>query len=144
MAGPDTKLSQQPVTTDPTAGFMYIIKPDGGGGWESFQIAHSNVTTTGQVILIDKEINKNSNFTKAFDSGTKLLSVDFAHVSGSPKIKLGTTPGGSELSLAELPVPSGDYLPVQVNKSFSGITTIYISISGGTVNVNFTFIENFF
>lgn len=144
MAGPDTKLSQKITGSpiDPTGGYLHIIIPD-GGSWKSEAIEASTFLAAS-LYQIDKEVNKSADFTKAYDAGTKLLSVDFAHVSGSPKIKIGTTLGGSELSLSELPVPSGGYLPVNVSKIFSIPSTVYIAITGGTVNVNFTFVANFF
>ncbi len=144
MAGPDTKLSQKiPLAiTDPTGGYLYIIVPDGGGGWDGVPIAAADIVSS-QLFTITKEVNKSADFTIAFDAGTKLFQIDFQQQTGSPKIKVGTTPGGDEISLAEIPIPSGEVIPID-GKTFSINTTVYIAVTGGAVNVNFTFIENFF
>ncbi len=145
MAGSDKKLSEfiPSAITDPSGGYFHIIKPDGSGGYESKAISEEYVTPTSNRTT-DKLVNQSASFTKAFDAGTILERISFAHVSGSPLIKVGTTLDGTEISLAEMSVPSGDYLVLVPNKIFSGTTTVYITISGGTVNVNFDYITNYF
>lgn len=88
---------------------------------------------------LDKDTSKSSDYTKEFSAGEKLESIDFEYVSGSPYIKVGLTSGGTQISLMELPVPTGDYLPLTVNKIFSATTTVYVGITGGTVNVNWDY-----
>ncbi len=88
---------------------------------------------------LDKETDKAAAFTKDFSSGEKLESIDFEYVSGTPLIKVGTSAGGTQISLSEFAVPIDGTLPLHVNRIFSGATTVHISISGGVVNVNFDY-----
>lgn len=143
MAGPDTKLSQKTITTDPENGYLHIIKPN-GPGFDSFRISPTNLPAPGGELTTDKLVNQDSPITKAFDAGTKLESIDFSWIAGSPLIKIGLTLGGSEISLAELPVPNGDFLPINTTKIFPITTTVYISITGGTVNININYRKNYF
>lgn len=143
MAGPDTKLSLKipQAVSDPTGGYFYIIVPD-GGDWDGVPIAASDVISSS-LFEVDKDVNKSADYTVAFDAGTKLFSIDFQHQSGSPLIKVGTTPGGDEISLSQIPVPTDDFITID-GTIFKINTTIYISISGGVVNVNYLKIENYF
>lgn len=143
MAGPDTKLSQLPQTTDPTNGRLYMTKPDGGGGWDDHYIEHGDLVETSDFVT-DSEVNQNSDYNFALDAGVKLENIDFEWQASSPLIKIGTTPGGTEISLAELSVPNNDYLVVNIDKIMTATTTIYISISGGTVNFKITYRTNYF
>lgn len=144
MAGPDSKLSEQVETTDSTGGYLFIIKPDGGGFVDRKISASNLVTATANARKIDKIVNQSSDDTYAVSAGSKVDSIDFEHVSGTPLIKIGSSAGGVQYSLAEIPVPSSDYLVVAIQKIFSGSSTIYISISGGTVNYNVIYTENYF
>lgn len=144
MAGPDTKLSQKipGAITDPTGGYLHIIVPDGGGGWDSKAIAVANIMSA-QLFDVTKDVNKSSDYPIAFDAGTKLFSIDIQHLSGNPLIKVGTTSGGDEISLSQIPIPSGEVITLD-GRTFDINTTVYISISGGSVNINYLFIENYF
>jgi len=144
MAGPDTKLSVQTVTTDSTGGYLYVIIPDGGGGWLSRRIDPLNLPGAAGLFAVDKEVSQSASTTFAMDASSKLFDVDFAWVSGTPLIRIGTTLTGVELSLAELSVPNNSFLAVNINTIFKITTTIYITITGGTVNFNVRYIENWF
>jgi len=109
---------------------------------------YSNVYLTLRVFKIrdglanynlDKEVDKDAAFTKTFNAGEKLEAIDFEYVSGTPYIKVGLTLGGTQVSLAELVVPTDDYLSLTVNKIFSAETIVYVTITGGVVNVNWDY-----
>jgi len=109
---------------------------------------YSNVYLTLRVFKIrdglanynlDKETDKDAAFTKTFSAGEKLEAIDFEYVSGTPYIKVGLTLGGTQVSLAELAVPTDDYLSLTVNKIFSAETIVYVTITGGVVNVNWDY-----
>lgn len=134
--------------TSTTSGAWFEITiPDGIGGYLSKRISFENLAVAiKQGITIENLTDISAAFTKAFDSGVKLLYVDFIYVSGGTdvKIKIGTSLGGTQISLAELPVPEDGNLPVHVNKDFNVTDTLYFSISGGVVDIAFLYIANYF
>ena len=143
----DTKLSAKATTTIISGGFLYIIIPDGGGGYYSRKIAAETFENPSSIDQIDQLVNQGASFTKAFDAGSKLLQVDFYYVAGTDvKIKVGTTLGGTEISLAELNVGTDEILPLVPNLPFRASTTVYITISGtgALLNVTFRYINDWF
>lgn len=142
MAGPDTKLSQKTEITDPSGGYLHMIVFS-GGSWKSYRLPTS-VLSQIPLLQVIKEVNRSADFTQAFDASAKLFSIDFQQLSGAPKIKVGLTSGGTEISLSEIPIPSGNTTSIPFNQTFDIASTVYITITGGTVNVNFTYSENFF
>ena len=114
-----------------------LINADAG------QNANDITDLESQVVTVDLEVNKSANFTKAFAALTKIEAIDFKHVLTSPSVSLGTTPGGTEL-MPLLPVPSGEVLNVPLNKTYVGSQTVYITISGGNVDVEFYYRTNRF
>jgi hypothetical protein len=149
------KLSAKPITTVPTGGYVHIITPDGFGGWVSYRISHSNFLSSissaitalqnyqTQGVTTSKETNKTADFTKVFAANTKIESIDFKHVSGTPVLKVGETISGDEIS-PEIILGSNEHLNILISKSYESSQTIYITLSGGTVNVNFNYRTNYF
>lgn len=88
-----------------------------------------------------KSTNKSANFTALLAANTKVLAVDFKIVSGTPTIKVGTSNGGEEIIYQE--TISANAMRA-VSEYFSVETTLYISVSGGVVDVNILTINNYF
>ena len=143
MAGADTKVSQLTEASDLTGGYGYVILPDGGGGWDSYQFPMSLLATTSDYTT-ESVTNQSSTYNFAISAGSKLEFIEFEWQSGSPKIKVGTNPGGDELSLAELPVPSSDYLHLTLERTMKTSQTVYITISDGVVNFKYQYRSNWF
>jgi len=141
----DIKLSDRLITTIVDGGYLYIIIPDGGGGFLSKRILASTFQNPIDLPIIDKLVAQGAPFTKAFDAGTLLERIDFQYVSGTNvKIKVGITVGGDEVSITELPVPNGGNLPLVNVRTFEITETLYITITGGVLNINFKYIPNYF
>jgi hypothetical protein len=150
----DQKLSQQSLTADPT-GYFYQSKPNGLGGREDYQIsdvslladiwtaitdieAQINVT-----LIVDKNTNKSADFTFDIPANAKLEAIDYRGVSGTTSVKVGTTPAGTEI-LSNRTVTTSNDSNNYIGKTFINPTTLYITITGGTINVNFAYRENYF
>jgi len=150
MALTNENLYDKTLTADPTDKYFY--SPD---LTTDYYISYSNLfgpvnaaisalqTAVNAGVQTDYETGQSSNFTKVFAAFTKIESIDFRHISASPLVKIGTTPGGDEI-LPELPVPSGEHLNNYLGKSYESGQTIYISISGGSVDVAFNYRSNYF
>jgi hypothetical protein len=143
MAGPDTKVSERNITTTTTGGYIHIILPDGGGGWESYRILASTFVQSSDE-QIDDVTNRATDYSFALNAGVKFHGIDFEQVNGNPQVKIGTSSGGDELSLTTHPVPSEDYLILDTPKIMVGTTTIYVGISGGTVNMKIRYRDPYF
>lgn len=138
------ELGQTAITS---GAWFEITIPDGIGGYLSKRISFENLAiAVKEGLTIERLTDISAAFTKAFDSGTHLISIDFIYVSGGSdvKIKVGTSLGGTEISLAELPVPEDGNLPLQLNRNFNLTDTLYFSISGGVVDIAFLYITNYF
>lgn len=139
-----TQLDEQ--TTVPVGSFLYMVIPIGGGNYVSKKIDPTYLQQPADVIT-DKLVLQGAAFTKAFDASAYVAGVYFNWVSGTPAIKVGLTVGGSEISglPTGTPVsPTTKSLTVSVDSTYVDATTLYIDITGGAVNVNFRYINNFF
>ena len=147
----DQKLSQQSITADVT-GYYYQSKPDGGGGRDDYQITDvsllADVWTSIAAIeaqldvslLMSKNLNKSADFTLAMAANSRLEFIDYRPISGTTVVKCGTTPAGSEI-LSNRTVTSSDSNNY-VGKTFPNPTTLYFTITGGTISVNVAYREN--
>lgn len=150
----DEKLSQQSITAD-KAGFYYQSKPDGLGGrldkqisdvnlfldiWDAITDIESQIEVS---IIVDKNLNKSADFTFDIPANGKLEAIDYRGVSGTTSVKVGTTPAGTEIHSNRTVTTSKD-INNYIGKTFITPTTLYITITGGTINVNFAYRENYF
>jgi hypothetical protein len=150
----DQKLSQQSVTADVT-GYYYQSKPDGMGGREDYQItdvslladvwtAITDIESQIEVsIIVDQNVNKSADFTFEIPANGKLEAIDFRGISGTTSVKVGTTPAGTEI-LSNRTVTTAQDSNNYIGKTFISPTTLYVTITGGTINVNFAYRENYF
>ena len=142
----EKNVIQLDVTSITTGSYMEITIPDGIGGYFSRRIAFADfIIAIKEGLTIEKLVDQNIAFPKVFDAGTKLECIDFQYMSGSNvKIKVGTSFGGTEISLAELPVAANGNVSLALNRIFDSTDTIYVSISGGVVHINFKYFVNWF
>ena len=143
-------LDLKDLTTSPIDGVLYILKSG-----VDYQITYANLVAPlnsiisilqayqNQGLQTTKETSKSAPFTIALDANTRLYSIDFQKVSGSPLVKIGTTLSGEQIS-PELEVLTNEPLDVNIGKTYTPATTIYVGISGGTVNININYRPNYF
>jgi hypothetical protein len=72
---------------------------------------------------------------------TFLQAVYISATAGTPTIRIGTTPNGEEICPEVQP---GSFQPVVVQQYYSAGVTLYITLSGGTVNIRFDVIQDFY
>ena len=148
---PDETLDQQTTLTDPAGATFYALK-----GGADYEIAYSDLfnAVNTAISALQSQVNgieavhlfqdQSANFSQAYGALTKFISVDFRHKSGgTATVRVGTSSGGSEIS-PDLPVAAGLHLNITVMKSFESATTLYFTISGGTVDVEITYKLNRF
>lgn len=142
---PDSKLSSKTTTATTTGAFCYIIVPDGLGGYTSYRITPANLikAATDAITALSTQVggftltkyaNQNTGFSITMGANTYFDRVFIRKVSGTPLVKIGTTVGGTEL-MEETTIQTGVDLPVLIQQSYPAETVIYITISGGTVNL---------
>ena len=76
------------------------------------------------------------------DENVKIEAIDIRRKSGTPVFKIGTTAGGDEI-LTEKSLTVGD-LNLLVGKTYSASTTLYFTLSGGTIDVNINYKPEYF
>jgi len=153
MALIEEKLSQRTATTIIANGEIHIILPDGLGGFESWRIAVSDFladinsaitnleTYVNQALKTDKLKNQSADFSKALGSDVKLESIDYIHVSGTPNVKVGTSAGASDV-IPPQSFSSGALCNNRI-KYFEASTTLYVTITGGTIDIIFNYRQNY-
>jgi hypothetical protein len=72
---------------------------------------------------------------------TYLQALYMSATAGTPTIRIGTTPNGEEICPDVQP---GAFQSVIVQQYFSAGITLYITLSGGTVNIRFDVIQDFY
>jgi hypothetical protein len=94
----------------------------------------------GALILPLKLTGLNANTQQNFAANSYIQSIHLLRTAGTPTIRIGTTPNGTDI----LPDTSpADYAEIIENFYCQNLTTLYITISGGTVNVRFGVVNNF-
>ena len=83
----------------------------------------------------------NANTQQTFQANTYLSSIFILGVSGTPTIRIGTTPNGQELCPDIQPVGSNE---ISIQQYFSAGATIYITLSGGVCSLRIDSINNFY
>jgi hypothetical protein len=114
-------------TSQKTGGHIPINIPDGNGGYASYYIDPADLLQESNSLLVS---NTNS-YTLAVLANSWIGRGIVKAVSGTPTVKIGSTPGGE------------DYLPSQVvtnqlfeiNTYFEDAASIYFTISGGYINI---------
>lgn len=85
--------------------------------------------------------NVSSNTTQALGANTFLQDISVSAVSGSPTVRIGTTPNGTDILPDTAP---GSFSLVNVQEYFASATTLYITISGGTANFRMMVLNNYY
>lgn len=95
----------------------------------------------GAVVAPLKQPGINGNTQQIIPVDTFLQAIYISPVSGTPVIKIGTTANGDEIC-PEIQ-PAG-FQSVIVQQYFAVSTTLYITLSGGVVNLRYDVIQDFF
>jgi hypothetical protein len=101
------------------------------------QTDQSNViimSLTNSALTPLKYENINQNQIIQIAPGTFIESIISQAISGSPVWSLGTTAGGVDLVPNTTP---GTFNKVNFNQFYSANTTLYLTVSGGTINISF-------
>ena len=128
MAG--QTLPERDLTTDITGGYIPINMPKVGGGWKTKRAPASVFSSVNDSNL--KLSNQTGNITVNVAANTYISKIRFKNVLNSPSIKIGLNPNGEEI--CEL-TPVTDWQPVSVESYYLTDTPIYITVSGGNVNI---------
>jgi len=147
----DETLDLQIALTDPAGATFYALKSG-----VDYEITYANLIAALSTAISDLQTEQNkatqtvvrktqsSAFIEPFVADTLVERIDFRHVSGSNcLVKIGTSVGASDI-MPELQVPAGEDMPVTINKSWDAATDIYITITTGTVDVQFDYKLNRF
>lgn len=90
--------------------------------------------------ILDQD--KSASYTKVIDANTKIESVDMRHVSGIPKVKIGTSTGEDDI-MRQRTISSTKDSNNSIIKTFKSSTTLYITIVDGTVSIKFNLRYNY-
>ena len=85
--------------------------------------------------------NQNNGFVVSITGNSRLESIDFNYKTGNPFVCVGTISGDTNI-LQWVNIGSGGTIN-QVLININSTTTFYVSISGGTVDVCFSYRNNF-
>lgn len=151
----DKAISNLNSTTTTSGGYVEISIPDGGGGWLSKRITHSNFLAGVSALIsslqghVDqdtqttKHASKSAAFTQVLGSNVKLESIDIRWISGTPSIIAGTTALASDILSARTPT-SGNPSCNILSEYYQTAQTLYITVTGGTVDINTNIRESYF
>jgi hypothetical protein len=95
----------------------------------------------GAAVLPMKLNGISGNTTQIIPADTFVKAIAIASTAGTPLIRIGTTPNGVEICPDINP---GSFQQITVEQYFSAPTNLYITLSGGTVNIRFDTIQDFF
>lgn len=106
----------------------------------NLNLANIGTALTRALTMLDRvvDINKNANYTFSVENTTTVEAFVINWKAATPAIKIGTTPGGSELSGMTINLSSTDKrypLTVWYTHAEAAAQTVYITISGGTVDI---------
>lgn len=161
-------LSGRSTTSTITGGYIHIIIPNGAApsGYDSFRISvadlqldlqtqintntsdistnTSNITALQNASTKRLDTGETSDYTFTQNADSEIEKIYINRDSGTPTIRIGTTLNGEEL-VSERVIT--DQYKKDVNFS-SGFTTasrtIYVTISGGSVDIAFYSVESIF
>jgi hypothetical protein len=108
---------------------------------------NSNISNPPQYVATSDFIPiKFENVASAFDysilTTEKLFSIDCRKVSGTPLVTVGTTLAGNDLQ-TETAITTSD-LNILINKTFPINQNIYVTVSGGVIDIQLTIMTNCF
>jgi len=144
----EQKLSARTEATSPSGGFFHVIR-DVGSGLESFKISFANLflaantaisqlqTDIANRLKIEKKTSVSAATTFSMPNASKLESIDFYHISSTVTVKVGTAVGLDDI-VSEFEISVGAE-SVIAPKLYPTTGTLYITVSGGTVNININY-----
>lgn len=88
-----------------------------------------------------KLIGAAGNVIQTITGNTFVASIEVTKVSGTPILKIGTTPAGEEI-FAETEI--GTFNMATVQNYFAAETPLYFTLSGGVINARTDIINNYF
>jgi hypothetical protein len=134
----EQKLSARDITSIKAGGFLHIILPTVTPGvYESKRIATSTLLAgTGNEPL--RLLNVTGNQSQAISVDSFVNTIFVKTVSGTPSIKIGTTPNGLEI-LDTTDVNTFQTVMAQLPFTTSG--TLYFVILSGNVNISINIIS---
>jgi hypothetical protein len=118
----------------------------GQTGQQSLDIINSNFTElyTSQSTALIKN-NQSANFSENIAANTFISNIMLGFLSGTPSIKIGTTPNGNEiLDTITLDDANNWSFIVSEIKPQATSYTLYFTISGGVINSRINQISNIF
>lgn len=95
----------------------------------------------GAAVLPLKLNGISANNTQIIPADTFVNSIFISATIGTPTIRIGTTPNGTDICPDVQP---GSFQAIMVQQYFPTGITLYLTLSGGTVNVRFDVIQNFY
>ena len=84
-----------------------------------------------------------SDTTQSIPANSKLLSIDYRQVSGTPTVKCGLTAGTDGIH-PDVSISSGEDENIILMKTYESSQMLYFTVSGGTVDINVNVNENVF
>lgn len=84
-----------------------------------------------------------SDTAQSIPANSKLLSIDYRQVSGTPIVKCGLT-AGTDTIHPDVSISSGEDENIILMKTYSASQILYFTVSGGTVDINVNINENVF
>lgn len=95
----------------------------------------------GALVIPLKLTGVNANTNQDIPDNTFLQDIFISATVGTPTLRIGTTPNGTDIMPDTAP---GSFSQVSVQQYIATATTLYITISGGTVNIRFGVLNNFY
>ncbi len=128
--------------SDPTGLKLYIVSDiaDFHITYENLIKEFTDYKNQAEQTILDE--SKASSFTRTIDADTKLESVDIRYISGSPKVKIGTSLGEDDI-MRERTIVSTKDSNNELIKTFKSSTILYITVTGGTVSIKWNVRYNY-
>jgi len=114
-------MSHQDITVEIVQSQITVLMQPGG-------------STSTRPLSFVQDSNKSTSYTKDFSENSITERIDYKWKSGTPVVKIGTTLGGEDI-VSELTVSDNTSSVNLITFPFDADTTVYITISGGTVDI---------
>ena len=94
-----------------------------------------------KVLLFIQVSDQSANFTYTIPGNSRLETIDFNYISGTPLVKIGLTAGAEDVLFEHVVLSAGEIN--QIPRNVSSDLPLFISISGGVVDVMFSYRSGF-
>lgn len=134
------KLSQRIETQLTESGFVHIILPDGGGGYDSYKISPEALRD----LFKNRLEAQTADFTVVLDADTALEGIDFFYNSGSLAIKVGTSLAAKDIISTRTIDVTNQSERVPLYKYYLASQTLYFTLTGtGSIDVIINYKKNY-